>query len=67
MKDVWIIDDRPEWMISEEEKRQRYEEACNILGPERSKQIEEEVKERLAAEKKQENTGMLIQTNLKKR
>ena len=44
-KNTFFIDDRPDWALSEEEKRQRREEAERILGPERCKQLDEEFAE----------------------
>ena len=44
-KKTFFIDDRPDWALSEEEKRQRREEAERILGPERCKQLDEEFAE----------------------
>ena len=43
--DIFVIDDRPYWSLSEEEKKQRREEADRILGPERCKQLDKEFAE----------------------
>ena len=44
-KDIFVLDDRPYWSLSEEEKKQRREEADRILGPERCKQLDKEFAE----------------------
>jgi hypothetical protein len=51
--DVWSIDDRPDWELSEEEWQERAEEAERILGPERCKQIDEEFAAWLKENKKE--------------
>lgn len=45
MSNVFIIDDRPDWTLSEEERKRKIEEAERILGKERMKEIAKEVEE----------------------
>lgn len=55
-EDTFFIDDRPWRFLPEEEKRRRAEEAERILGPERCKQIDEEIKACIEAKKKKQRT-----------
>ena len=42
---MFIIDDRPDWSLSEEERKKKLEDAENLLGEERVKQLSKEFDE----------------------
>lgn len=44
-KDIFIIDDRPDWALSDEERKSKLEEAKKLLGEDGLKRISREVAE----------------------